>query len=131
MSMNDTDVSEMILRVFERPTRGVIGVVEDLLAACPKDGLRLEWQADQCLVFLTENGQDLSFPVSIRKSILRTILARVAALCNERTANSVSPYGGQGTFSLGTRANTFRVEMVNTTVEQKLELRPEADADNV
>lgn len=122
-------LSDEITRAIEHPADGVLGLVDELLALCPKQGLRLEWRTDHCCFFLPpENGQDMSFPVSIRKSILRTILARVAALCNERVANSVSPYGGEGTFSALDPAKGFRVAFVNTPAEQKLELLPKAHA---
>src|SRR5208282_5382429 len=66
----------------------------------------------------------------LRKSVFRAILARVAVLCNERSPNSVSPYGGQGEVSVGADpAMTFRVEFANTPDEQRLELtrvRPKA-----
>ena len=121
-------VSEAILRTFESPTGGVVGLVDDLLASCPKHGLRLAWEAERCWVFLaSENGREMSFVVQLRKSVLRAILARFAALCNGRMSNAVSPYGGEGTFSPATEpTKTFRVKFVNTPAEQSLELRSEA-----
>jgi hypothetical protein len=120
-------LSDAIIRAVEHPANGVLGVVDELLALCPKHGLRLEWRADHCCVlFPSENGQEMSFPVSIRKSVLRTILARFAALCNERATNSVSPYGGQGTFSSNNPSKGFRVTFVNTPAEQTLDLLPES-----
>ena len=66
--------------------------------------------------------------VPLRKSALRAILARVAALCNERTPNSVSPYGGQGELSVGANpAVVFRVRFANTLAEQRLELMPQSE----
>jgi hypothetical protein len=57
---------------------------------------------------------------------LRALLARLAALCNEQTPNSVTPYGGQGQFSPGTSPPAvFRVAFINTAAEQKLELTNE------
>jgi hypothetical protein len=122
-------LSDAITQAIEHPANGVLGLVDELLALCPKHGLRIEWRSDHCCFLLpAENGQEMSYSVAIRKSILRAILARVAALCNERTANSVSPYGGQGTFSTNDAAKRFRVVFVNTTAEQKLELLPEPNA---
>lgn len=127
MSMNTwLQLSDAMIRTIEHPANGVLGVVDELLAQCPQHGLRLEWRADHCcLLLLSENGQESSFPVSIRKSVLRTILARFAALCNERATNSVSPYGGEGTFSADDLEKGFRVAFVNTPAEQKLELMRE------
>src|SRR5438046_4050369 len=110
---------------FERPTRGVVGLVDDLLRLCPEQGLRLEWQADRCRVRSLANGSEAVFDRPLRKSVFRAILARVAALCNERSPNSVSPYGGQGELLVGADPPApFRVTFANTPDEQKLELIP-------
>ena len=119
--------SDAIIRAIEHPANGVLGLVDELLALCPEQGLRLEWRTDHCCVLLpSENGQDTSLPVSIRKSVLRAILARFAALCNARSPNSVSPYGGEGILSANDPAKGFRVAFVNTPALQMLELLPEA-----
>jgi hypothetical protein len=119
----DLQVSDAIIRAIEHPSNGVLGVVDELLDLCPKQGLRLEWRTDRCCLLLpSENGQETSFPVSIRKSVLRAILARLAALCNVRAADSVSLYGGEGAFSVADPDKGFRIAFVNTPAEQKLEL---------
>ena len=129
MSMNTLlQLFDAITHAFEHPTGGVLGMVDELLALCPEHGLRLEWRADRCWVLPSaENGTDGSFVVSIRKSVFRAILARLAVLCNERTANSVSLYGGHGVLLVNSNpTKAFRVKLVNTTAEQHLELLPEA-----
>ncbi|HLN30593.1 MAG TPA: hypothetical protein VK395_22830 [Gemmataceae bacterium] len=90
---------------------------------CLEHGLQLEWQADRCRFRpLGGNWEELT-DVNLRKSGFRALLARVAALCNERTPNSVSPYGGRGELSLGEDSGAvFRVTLVNTPAAQKLEL---------
>lgn len=112
-------------RAFERPTRGVVGLVDDLLMLCPEQGLQLHWEADRCRVRSPANGSEEVLDQPLRKSVFRAILARVATLCNERSPNSVSPYGGQGELLFGADPPAiFRVTFTNTTDEQKLELIP-------
>src|SRR5262245_27881740 len=125
------EFADAIRHTLRNPTRGVIGVVEDVLALCGEYGLQLDWQAGRCRV--RPPGGDLQevLDVPLRKSVFRAILARIAALCNERAPKSVSPYGGQGQLSVGANPPAlFRVVFVNTPAEQRLELAPELVADN-
>ncbi len=48
-----------------------------------------------------DDGLEVVLTWSVGKSVFRAILARVATLCNEQSANSVSPYGGQGELVVG------------------------------
>ena len=72
----------------------------------------------------------------MQKSLARAILARVAALCNERNPSSVSPYGGQGEVTLFNDPEAIvQVSVVNTPTSQNMKLRigpseisPETDA---
>lgn len=125
--MNTTSqLTEVFRNPFENPSRGVVGLVDDLLRLCPKQGLRLDWQADRCRIRFLNGGAEETTDVPLCKSVFRAILARIAVLCNERKPNSVSPYGGQG--ELSARANppaAFRVSFANTPAEQKLELMAE------
>jgi hypothetical protein len=124
--MNTTSqISGAIRGVFERPTRGVVGLVDDLLRLCREQSLRLEWQSDHCHIRSLNGGSDESFDQPLRKSIFRAMLARVAALCNERNPRSVSPYGGKGELSIDADPPTsFRVTFANTSDELWLELVP-------
>jgi hypothetical protein len=116
-------VAEKLRRILLHPTRGVAGVVEDLLAVCQEYALQLDWQAD-CLRVRSFGGEwEELRDVRLRKSVFRAILARVAALCNERVPDAVSPYEGQGEFAvLATPAAAFRIAFINTPETQKLEL---------
>jgi FMN phosphatase YigB (HAD superfamily) len=108
---------------LEHPTRGVVGLVDDLLKVCLEHGLQLDWQADRYRVRSLGGDWEELIDVPLRKSVFRAILARIAALCNEQCQNSISPYGGQGELSAGANSSTvFRVTFVNTTAEQKLVL---------
>ncbi len=127
--MNATSqLTEVIRRVFERPERGVVGRVDDLLRLYPGQGLRIEWHGDRRQLSCPANGSGQALAVPLRKSAFRALLARVAVLCNERAPNSVSPYGGQGELSAGANPPAvFRVSFANTPAEQKLELMTETE----
>ena len=61
----------------------------------------------------------------LRKSVFRAILARLAALCNERSPGSVSVYGGQGEVLVGDNPlKLLRISFANTPDEQWLTLNP-------
>lgn len=123
-----SEIAETFRRLSERPTGGVIGLVDDLLAACRDSGLELDWQADRCRVRPRGGDWEDVTDISLRKSVFRAILARIAVLCNERNPNSVSPYGGQGELTVGADpATIFRVTFANTPDDQRLELRPVQD----
>jgi hypothetical protein len=99
-------------------------LVDELLAASREHGLKLVWQGDRCWVQYGEGGPPGSIEVPLRKSVVRAALARVAVLCNQRSANSVSPYGGKGEVLVGAEPTTLHVAFVNTPDEQRLELTP-------
>ena len=124
--MNTPSTSPEFLRhALTTPTRGVLGLVDDLLAASCGHGIHLDWKADHCRVRFQEGGPPGWIEVPLRKSVVRAALARVAVLCNRRKPNSVSPYGGQGELLVGTNPTTaMRVAFVNTAEEQSLELTP-------
>jgi hypothetical protein len=122
--MNTTaQLSGIIRGVLTKPTGGIVGLVDDLLVVCLEHGLQLDWQADRCRFRSFGADWEEVIDVALPKSVFRAILARMAALCNERTPNSVSPYGGQGELSVGENPEAvFRVTFVNTPAAQKLEL---------
>lgn len=103
--------SERLRKAFEPGTRGVVGVVDELLALGGNQFLQLEWKDGACHVG--------SVQVPLPKSVFRAVLARLAALCNEHTADSVSPYGGTGKIAVGTDPpKVLRVSFTNTPSEQ-------------
>src|SRR5437016_3972082 len=105
-----SQVSDELRRALVHPTRGVAGLVEDLLAMCQKHGLQLDWQADRCRARSFGGDWEELVDVPLRKSVFRAILARVATLCNEQTPDSVSPYGGQAELSVGANPpSVFRI----------------------
>jgi hypothetical protein len=121
-------LSERLQRALEPTRRGVVGLVDDLLGLCREQGLQLNWRADRCRVRPLGARPQESTEILLPKSVFRTILARMAALCNERVPDSVSPYGGEGDISIGTDPPTiFHVAFTNAPGEQRLEVRRLAD----
>ncbi len=105
---------------FVPPTRGMVGVVDDLLAGCPADGLRLSWGEGACRISRRSVSTEDAATVAISRPVLRAVIARVAALCNEHVTGSVMPYGGVGV--LAGPDVPFRAEFANTPSDQWLDL---------
>src|SRR5207253_3328899 len=123
--MNSSTTAEFLRQALATPTRGVLGLVDDLIAVSREHGLQLEWTANHCRVRFQEGDLPACIEVPFRKSVVRAALARIAVLCNQRNPNSVSPYGGHGELLVGAeKATATRVAFVNTPDEQRLELTP-------
>ena len=105
------------------PGRGVLGLDDDFMAAARQQDIRLGWQ-DGCFSVIFLEGTSLRrIEVPLRKSVARAALARIAALCNERSPASVSPYGGQGEVAIDAdTSKVIRATFVNTPETQSLEL---------
>ena len=85
--------------------------------------MHLSWETDRCRVRFSAEKADESYEVPLAKSVVRALLARLAALCDEHKPNSVSPYGGQGELLVGTESpELFHATFTNTRVAQKLVL---------
>src|SRR5438874_8498676 len=109
MSMQ-SETANSIRSILSRPTGGVAGLVDDLLVLCRENRLQLDWQAGSCRVRFPDSNWEELPDVPLRKSVFRAILARIAALCNERGLKSVSPYGGQVHLPAGSSSPTvFKV----------------------
>src|SRR5262245_5606350 len=110
-------------RIFEHPRHGVVGMVDDLLSTCQEHGLRLDWSPERSRVRSIDGDWLELADAQSRTSVFRAILARIATLCNERKANSVSPYGGRGELAVGDDPPTiFEVAFTNSPTQQRLEL---------
>ena len=115
--------SERIGLALADPGAGVLGLVDELLAVSRQRDLSLAWREGRCLVALAGMGSPDRLDAPLPRSVFRAVLARIAALCNERNPDSVSPYGGRGEVSVGKETSaTIRVAFVNTPGEQRLEL---------
>jgi hypothetical protein len=116
---------ERLQEAFSPTSRGVIGVVDELLGLCREQGLQLGWHANQCQVREVGKEPQNSTELPLPKSVFRAILARVAALCNERSPDSISPYGGEGELSVGTNPpEILHVVFTNTPDEQRMVVTP-------
>jgi hypothetical protein len=116
--------SDRLRRAFSPAAGGVVGLADELLGLCQERGLQLDWHANRCLVRPLGGDTPESLDVPLPKSVFRALLARLAALCNERPPHSASPYGGEGELLVGGNPPTvFRVAFTNTPGEQRLELR--------
>jgi hypothetical protein len=121
---NQLPFAERLQRAFEFHSRGVVGLADDLLGLCRERNLQLDWQANRCQVRMLGAGPQEATHVSISKSVYRAVLARIAALCNERRPHSVSPYGGEGELMIHANpAAVFRVSFVNCPTEQRLKVQ--------
>jgi hypothetical protein len=129
--MNDPsrlpDLPELIRQAFRPTERGVVGLVDRLLGLCQEAGLELDWHAGHCRVCPLELGPRQPVEVPLPKSVFRAVLARLAALCNERIPDSVSPFGGEGELSLGADpATVYRLAFTNTQAGPRVRLRCES-----
>jgi hypothetical protein len=114
---------DTLRKAIVNPTGGVVGLVDNVLALCREHQLQLDWRYDRCSVRSADFTKEEIIEVPLRKSVFRTILARVATLCSEKNPGSFSPYGGQGELSGSSDATgTLHAAWVNTPDEQRLEL---------
>lgn len=112
-----TAFPDRVRDVFRPSPRGVLGLVDDLLALGRE--LRVDYRDASCTV--STPGAD-PVDVALPKSVFRAALARVAVLCNERAAGSATPYQGAG--ELAGPGGPVRVAFTNTSGEQRLEVTP-------
>jgi hypothetical protein len=109
--------------MFLPAQRGVVGLVDDLLRICGDRGLRLDWHDGSCRIRSLGAAPEETTEVPLPKSVFRAVLARLAALCNDRGPGSISPYGGEGELTIGTDpAMVISVTFTNTPGEQRVQL---------
>ncbi len=124
MSSTST-LAELIRPLFVPTQRGVVGLVDELLKICQDHRLDLDWNEGQCRVRSIGAVPEETFEAALPKSVFRALLARLAALCNQRSPGSVSPYGGEGQLTIGADpAVVFSVSFTNTPDEQRVRLMP-------
>jgi hypothetical protein len=120
---------DRLSRALTTPTRGILGLVDELLAMSCEHGLQIDWQAGKCRARFLDGSSPGWIAVPLRKSVIRAALARISVLCNQRNPNSVSPYGGQGELLAGSDPSArIHVAFVNTPHEQSLELATQPNA---
>jgi hypothetical protein len=118
-----TALADALVKAFDPPASGFVGIVDNLLQLCRGGDMELAWRSNACHVRIRQGTLEESLDLPLRKAVLRAMLARVAALCNQRQPGSVSPYGGQGEIHLGPGPlAVFSAHFVNTAAEQSLQL---------
>ncbi len=123
--MNSSQPVQDRMRIAFAPTRrGVAGLADQLVTACVGGDIEFERVGDRCVCRWTMNGDTQEAVAPLAPAAFRTLLARIAFLCNERKPGSVTPYGGDGLLAVeGRVATDIRVVFVNTPDQQRLELR--------
>jgi hypothetical protein len=120
---NDSILPEQVRCALSSSKGGVLGLVDELLAASIKHDLLLAWEAGHCYVSFPNGGPVDRVDVPMPKSVFRAVLARIAVLCNEQNPNSVSAWAGQGQVAADSdSAKAIGVVFVNTPEKQSLEL---------
>lgn len=115
-------------RVFAPTQGGVVGLTDKLLEACVGSDVEFRRVGDRCVCRWTVGGETTEAPVPLPPAAFRTVLARVAALCNESSPDAVTPYGGEGLLALrDSPPMVVRVRFVNTPDDQRLEVRRDAE----
>lgn len=125
-----TPFAERVQSAFKPTPRGVVGLVDDLLSLCRVHQLLMSFRDGRCSVRRLGPDAHDALEVPLPKSVFRAVLARIAALCNERAPSSVTPYRGEGGLVVPTPAapngappSTCSVSFTNTPSEQQLEMR--------
>ena len=106
-----------------KPTRAVVGVVDDVLNLCDMHHLQIDWSMETCRVQRVSAGSVFTLDVPLRKSVFRAILARIATLCDEQAPGTFAPYGGQGELLMPSGV-VLQMAWMNTLGEQKLTITP-------
>jgi hypothetical protein len=123
MSPSET-VHDCLRQAFATTPHGVVGLTEQLLRACVGGDVVFERVGDRCICRSIRSGDVQEATVPLPPAAFRTILARIAVLCNERSPNSVTPYGGKRLLAVkGEALTVFQVAFVNTPDKQLLELK--------
>jgi len=119
-----TALAEALAKAFDPPASGFVGIVDNLLQLCRGGDMELAWRSNACHVRIRQGTAEETLDLPLRKSVLRAMLARIAALCNQRQPGSVSPYGGRGEIHLGTDAHQAVIfaDFVNTAAQQSARL---------
>jgi hypothetical protein len=117
-------LSETLVELFSRPNGGIVGLVDELLPICLENNVELDLEADRSRVRSVGGNWEELKRVALPRPVFRTVLARIAAICNER-GQTVSPYGGEGELSISDDPKPMlRVAFCNTSSVQKLTLSP-------
>lgn len=105
--------TERMSQAFTPGPTGFVKLVDDLLEISRDWDLKLDWN-EVCRVQTGRDTECESFEAPMRLGEFRAVLARLAKLCNDHVAESVSPYGGEGTVSIGEPPVQIAVSLGNS-----------------
>ncbi len=119
---------DCLRRAFAPTQGGGVELTDQLLEACVGSDVEFKRVGNRCVCNWNVNGETKEEVVPLPPAAFRTVLARIATLCNEYSPNAVTPYGGEGLLSVkGPSRTIVRVAFVNTPDEQRLEVRRNAE----
>ncbi len=109
---------------------GILDLVDDMLARCVNDQVRIVWCPGVVTEYPLSGTSPTSFEVTLRNSAFRAVMARMAVLCERPDSEPVSPYGGRGEFTDRRWPRVrFSLQFTNTADDQRLELTPIIESD--
>ena len=129
---DNAQYQKRLQEIFRPGPNGVIGLADDLLVLCREADLQLTWHDGQCHVRTLGEESPEAINIPLQKSVFRALLARISALCDDRSSEPVSPYGGEGRIAIpATPSGCYHVVFSNTKDEQRVEIRLTASATKV
>ena len=115
---------DRLRRAFAPTQGGIVGLTDQLLEACVGSDVEFKRVGNRCVCNWTVNGETKEDVMPLPPAAFRTVLARIATLCNKYSPKAVTPYGGDGLLTVeGPPPTVVRVAFVNTPDERRLELR--------
>jgi hypothetical protein len=117
-------IAVRLKQALTEPTRGVLGLVDELLKAAREQEIHFSWRDGNCLIRIPSGEPAERIESPLAKSVARAVLARIAVICNEHGANSVSPYGGRAEIAVD--QVDILVGFINIPYELALEPGPAA-----
>ena len=107
------------------PSDGVIGLVEELLAFCRTGPFRLSWRPHRVCFEHALTGKPEEIEVTIRNSVMRAAVARLAVLASRGRPEAINPFGGEGQIQDDQHPEiSYQIEFKNTEEVQFLEITP-------
>jgi hypoxanthine phosphoribosyltransferase len=115
----------MLCGMQKAPSNGVIGLVEELLEFCRTGPFRFTWRPNRVSFKHVFTGKPEEIELTIRNSVMRAAVARLAALASRGKSEAINPYGGKGQIHDDQHPETvYQIEFKNTEDEQLLEILP-------
>jgi hypothetical protein len=78
-----TPLADAVVKAFEPPAAGVVGIVDNLLQVCRGGDMELAWRSNACHVRIRQGTVEETLDLSLRKTVFRdTPGAAVPALAH-------------------------------------------------